>query len=345
MCIQNYQIEIDKTSEAEWNKILTLFKDATIYQSWSYGYYRSSEISHVILKYNFEIVACAQVRIYKPPFLRLGIAYLYQGPLWRRKELDNNLVFLKEIAKTLVDEYAKKRNLYLKIILPYYNIDAQTDDIKNIFNEIGYDLNIIQGSHLVVPLEKSLIEIRKDLNQKWRNQLNVSEKKGIEVIEGYEEHFMHYFSSIYKEMCSRKKFDKPSTIDHFTKIFCSLPYNLRPLIILCRYQNNFVAGGIFSTLGTTGIYLYGATNEFGMKSKASYLVQWRILTWLKENKFSKYDLSGINAENNPGTYHFKAGICEKNGHESKFVGAFISCYNWKSKLFAKLINIFWKNGF
>jgi hypothetical protein len=67
--------------------------------------------------------------------------------------------------------------------------------------------------------------------------------------------------------------------------------------------------GLTSTgVGDTGIYLLGATSNDGMKFKGSYLLQWRMMQWLKECGCAWYDLGGINPDRNPGVYHFKQGF-------------------------------------
>jgi lipid II:glycine glycyltransferase (peptidoglycan interpeptide bridge formation enzyme) len=62
-----------------------------------------------------------------------------------------------------------------------------------------------------------------------------------------------------------------------------------------------------------------------MGSNASYLIQWRVLEWLKERNCLFYDLHGFDEIANPGTYKFKAGLCGKNGRAVEFLGQLQSC--------------------
>ncbi len=130
-----------------------------------------------------------------------------------------------------------------------------------------------------------------------------------------------------------------------SNVFKILPFNLRPLVILCKYENEFIAGGVFSTLGTTGIYLFGASNDKGRDLRASYLIQWRIILWLLKNGFSRYNLSGINKINNPGTYHFKVGIIKKNGFVSNYLDSLIYVRGFLNKLVITLVTKFFKKNF
>ena len=45
-----------------------------------------------------------------------------------------------------------------------------------------------------------------------------------------------------------------------------------------------------------------------MKAKGSYLLQWRMMQWLRERGCRWYDLGGVNPTRNPGVYHFKSGF-------------------------------------
>ena len=69
-----------------------------------------------------------------------------------------------------------------------------------------------------------------------------------------------------------------------------------------------MAGLVCSAIGESAIYLLGATNESGLKVKASYLLQWNMIQLLKEGRIRFYDLGGIDPVANPGVYHFKSGF-------------------------------------
>lgn len=339
-----FQVEIDKVTRKEWNDLIIKFDDATIFQTWEYGEKNSMHLSHIVLKYADEYVACAQVRIFKLPLLNAGIAYINHGPLWIKKN-NKNFDVLKKIAAVVIQEYVNIRKLYLKVNLEYEKTDSDANHIIDIINEIGYTQQRHNEQHVILPLNNSMTELRKGLDQKWRNQLNIADRNSLELIEGYEDQYIIEFSKIFKSMIFQKKFTKPESIDGFVEVFKMLPHNLRPLVILCKYEGEFIAGGVFSTLGTTGIYLYGASNAKGRDLRASYLIQWRIILWLLNNGFLRYNLSGINKINNPGTYHFKIGIIKKNGFVSNYFDSLIYSRGFLNKMVAMLITKFFKKNF
>src|SRR5205807_8654235 len=132
------------------------------------------------------------------------------------------------------------------------------------------------------------------------------------------------FIKIYKEMVSRKKFIEPNDINQFRAIQAKLPEKLKMRIMLCKVGNDVCSGLICSAIGNTAMYLFGATSNSGMKSRGSYLLHWKLIEWLKQNRFSVYDLHGIDPVRNPGTYKFKNDLSGKNGKAVYFLGQFDS---------------------
>jgi hypothetical protein len=90
--------------------------------------------------------------------------------------------------------------------------------------------------------------------------------------------------------------------------------------VLLAYKNGrLCAGTIASAIGDTAVYLFGASNELGRQTSASYLLQWELVKRLKQRGIREYDLNGIHPERNTGTYHFKKGLAGRNGRDTTFV--------------------------
>jgi lipid II:glycine glycyltransferase (peptidoglycan interpeptide bridge formation enzyme) len=109
-------------------------------------------------------------------------------------------------------------------------------------------------------------------------------------------------------------------IEHHRRLHGMLPAELKMDVVLAREDGRPCAGAIVATAGDTAVYLFGATNEAGMRSSGAYLVQWEVLKRLKDRGIRLYDLHGINPELNPGTYHFKKGLAPRTAKEVTFSG-------------------------
>ncbi|HPQ42801.1 MAG TPA: peptidoglycan bridge formation glycyltransferase FemA/FemB family protein [Syntrophales bacterium] len=331
-----YTAEIDTVDKQSWHQIINQFDDANIYQTWSYDEIRCGRknISHLILKKNETIVAVAQARVLKIPIVNMGVAYVRWGPLWQLRNTEKDIEIFLQAIRALRNEYVYKRGLVLRIFPILF--DDESDIYLPLLKQEGFK-RLEQGKKnrtLIIDLSSSLEDLRKGLKQKWRNSLNRALKNELDLIEGHDDELFESFISIYRELIERKKFVEPNDINEFRQIQSDLPENMKMRIMMCKYEGQLCTGAIFSAIGNTGLYLFGATNDTGMKSCGSQLIQWKFMEYLKEKQFSCYNLNGINPKTNPGTYQFKAGLCGKNGKDVYFLGQFDA---YKNALFGFLI--------
>ena len=305
----DFSYEIDCLDSGGWSQFLLQFSDVSIYQTWSYGAVRwgKQNLNHVILRRAGKVVAAAQVYVKKVPGLRIGIAYVPWGPLWQKRDNNANYEDFRFIIRALVTEYCKKQRLVLRI---NPNMAETDTNATTILGSEGFELNRTVSPYRTfkVDLRMSLEEIRKKLDQKWRNQLNRAEKNGLSVVEGNSSQLYEVFLSLQKQMLERKAFIPGVNYDEFGRIQADLPEFLKMHVAVAEFEGEPVAVGVASGIGDTGIYLLGATGDNGLRLKGSYLVQWNLVQWLKASGCLWYDLGGINPDHNPGVFHFKSGL-------------------------------------
>lgn len=336
-----YTAEVDSIDKKCWYEILKHFTDANIYQSWSYDAIRCGEknISHLLLKRNGNVVAVAQSRILRTPIINVGIAYVRWGPIWKLYNSTNNKEVFCQILRALRNEYVCRRGLVLRLYPILF--DDESDELLPLLQQEGFS-HLQTGKHertLIINLDHSIDHLRKGLHQKWRYNLKLAEKNKLEIIEGYDDELFSLFIGIYRDLINRKKFIQPNDIKEFRLIQKDLPEHYKMKIILCRFEAEICAGAIFSAIGNTGTYLFGATNTIGLKNYGSYLIHWKFIEWLKQNNYTYYDLHGINPETNPGTYRFKKQLCGINGKDVHFLGQFEASNNYFSTLAVKSGNV------
>ena len=332
-----YSVQVDGVNSSQWAEWFDSFADSNLYQTWSYGAVRWGEgnLSHLVLKQGGQPVAMAQLRIVKWNRPRCGIAYLRWGPLLHRKEGELDRDVVERMARALRDEYVDKRRLFLRIIPHAFEGTLRAEALRAAFALHGIK-TVAGGSPqktFVLDLDPPLEVVRKNLDQKWRNQLNRAEKNELTVEEVTRPEQVEAFAKIYDEMWSRKKFKGSTDIHEYWAMQESLPPSQRMRFILCTLEGEIMVGYIGTGLGQSGIYLVGATSHAGLKSKGSYLMQWTMIQWLKEKGIRYYDLGGINAVSNPGVYHFKRGL---SGREETYLPHMVACRNFWSAAFAKL---------
>jgi lipid II:glycine glycyltransferase (peptidoglycan interpeptide bridge formation enzyme) len=303
---------VDEVDEFEWSALLRQFDDASIYQTWAYGAvsWDRKNLSHILLRQGTEVIGMAQLRIARLPLFPTGIAYLRWGPLYRRPGLAADCETLRCLLEAIKNEYACRRRLLIRILPNCFQNDARASDFQRVCNELGFNADQGHAPYrtIRVSLELPLEQIRKRLDQKWRNQLNAAGRNGLNVIVGTGNDLFQRFVGVYRDLMDRKQFETTVDIHKFARMQEFLPEPQKMLVLLCEKEGRLTAGLVGASLGKTGIYLLGATSSEGMKAKGSYFLQWRMMELLKERGCQWYDLGGINPDRNPGVYHFKSGF-------------------------------------
>lgn len=334
----SYKIEIGRLDKKTWSNLLIQFNDASIYQTWSYAshLYGSNNISHVIVKKEREVVAIAQIGIRHFPYPFIGTANVHWGPLWKKKEPTADIDHFNKILAALKDEYAVKKSLLVRL---WPTEIAHNDSVRKILKTNKFICNSDDRPYRTLRLDitPSLEELRKNLDQKWRNQLNRAEKSNLNIIEGTSDNLYKIFLKLQKEMRERKNYTPGVDYEQYRKIQIDLPKEQKMKIFVCEADSTPVAVAICSGIGNTGIYLLGATGNNGIKLNGSNLLQWRIIKWLKEHGCQYYDLGGIDPEVNLGVYRFKCGIAGKNGQDFGYLGQYVFFNDFRSWLLYRFI--------
>ncbi|HTZ95273.1 MAG TPA: peptidoglycan bridge formation glycyltransferase FemA/FemB family protein [Terriglobales bacterium] len=320
------RVEVDQVTPAAWPRILDLFADANIYQTFSYGAIRwgAKNLSHLVLKRNDEVVGIAQLRIVQPTSLKFGMAYLRWGPICHRRGSELDAAVLRRMAEALHEEYVVRRRLLLQVIPNAFVGSTRAELFESAFSKFLQEAPGPANTYrtFVLDLSPSLEELRGNLDKKWRNQLTRSEKNGLKVIASRGIEAYQTFCRTYKQMRSRKTFDTSVDVEEFARIQEQLAESQRMRILLCEQGGGPVAGLVASAMGDSAIYLLGATGDDGLNAKGSYLLQWTLIQWLKQDGIRWYDLGGIDPEKNPGVYHFKKGF---SGTDVCQLRPFVAC--------------------
>ncbi len=340
MSISPVHLEIDKIDRDSWDYLITQFDDASLSQTWSMGTLckRRRSVSHIVLKAGEEILGCCQARLLRLPFFDLGIADIDWGPLYRKKGQVGSSDVLLHLIRRIKDEYGVKRG-YLVRIWP-----RATGDRKEAFREIledeGFKLNVSERPYrtFLLDLSASREELRNNLSGNWRRNLNKAERAGLNVVEGTKDELFEVFVMFAKEMWERKNLKGSIDYQMYRRIQEDLPESMKMRIMICNDGNEPVCAVICSAIGDTGIYMLGATGEKALKLNSSYLLQWRMIEWMKEKGMAYYDLGAHNPQLNPGGYQFKLGIAGKRGWDETFLGEYHGCFNLTGRMAEILLN-------
>jgi hypothetical protein len=301
-----YTAEFDSVDAEQWHRLLLEFDDANIFQTWLYGaaHWGEDNLSHAVIKKDDEVVGLAQLLLVGIPVLGKVLAYVILGPVYRRRDDDNNIQHLKATIAALRDEYTLRRRLCLRLRFWAYDIP---DDVRA---TILADRDWKEARPLyrtyILDLSRPESQLRAAMDKKWRANLRKAERCRLMVSRRNDHDGIRMFLELHRQMRERKRFST-IFITMPPDLYRKLPDRLRPHLFICWQDDVPIAAAVVSEFGNRAFSLNAATGDAALKVRAGYFLQWTIVRWLKETGRCRwYDLFVGNAI--PGVRQFKRGL-------------------------------------
>jgi len=144
---------------------------------------------------------------------------------------------------------------------------------------------------MVLDLEPTPDELLAGFRSKWRYNVRVAERKGVEVARvGRDE-----LPAFYELLVSTAKRDgflirgRP----YFETLFdCLEPAGLIAMF-LARFEGRPVAGALCMGFGPRLTYVYGASSNKHRNVMPNHLMQWHMIRWAREEGYKIYDFRGV----------------------------------------------------
>jgi hypothetical protein len=305
---------VEVVSDDDWDILFKQFADANYRQLAAYSSAAALRVKarseNVVIREDGKLLGLCNVRIRKLPLLPFGIAYVNGAPLvLNSAESIDPATALSRCLKTVRKEFVDVRGHVLRVI-GVARADLSADSANRSFQEAGFLPCVAKGRYrtILVNVMGDLPDIRCGLDQKWRNALNKAERQDLKIVRGTETTFFNEFGKLYSGLVARKNLEVDLGPEFFLGLQDKLCERDRFVVHLAKQGDKVVAGHIGAYHGDTAIYLLGAADENGLKTNASYLLQWRVIEYAKERGCNWYDLGGIDPEGNPDVYRFKARI-------------------------------------
>jgi hypothetical protein len=314
-----YVASTDPIPPASWEEIVSAFDDASYDQTNSHGahLWGQEKVSQLVLRRDGAVVAAAQVVLLRPPLVGRGLAYVKFGPLWRRKHEPADPAVLTAMLEALQAEYAARRGLLLTV-LPMPD-PVHHDRWRSCLDTLGFRQRrrMSDPNRYLVDLSVGHDEQYRSLQQKWRYNLKKALAHGLTMrrVEGG----LETFDALYRSMVARKRFADHSGVDALDDLCSKLPPSIQPELYVGEQEGRPTVGAVVGLIGDTAYYLYGATDDRALASKAGYALQWWIVGQL-EGRARWYDLGGEAGES--GLRQFKKGLVGKRGVILPMLGEF-----------------------
>ena len=184
-------------------------------------------------------------------------------------------------------------------------------------------------------------ELMASFHQKWRYNIRLAVKKGVEVrVCGKE--MVPDFARIMLTTGVRDGFvTRPP--EYFANMLDNLGEHAR--LYMAFHEGQPIAGTLAIHYGDKVWYLYGASSNEHRNLMPNYLLQWSMIQWAVETGCSVYDFRGVSgdiSEDNPlyGLYKFKKGF---GGDFTEFVGEYDLVLKRTAWLIAEKGSVLYKN--
>jgi len=255
-----------------------------------------------------------------------SFAYIPWGPkLPESFSADDRIKTITELSKKL-KPFLSRSTVFIRFEPPWFYNDGDT----NLENESGLFLSAgfkraaatVQAPDTVfIDLKPSNEEILSQMKSKWRYNILLAEKKGVQVKNsGVEE--IEIFYNLLKETAQRDGIAVHG-INYYKKLFelCEKENNLKLRLYTAAHELDTLAAIAVLFRGKEATYLYGASSNNKRNLMAPYALQWQAMQDAKEAGCQSYDLFGIPPNEDPnhpmaGLYRFKTGFGGQIIHRS-----------------------------
>lgn len=198
-----------------------------------------------------------------------------------KKNIENAQSELIELCET-------EKALFLQIeILDYSGAWVDANIVSKYFTLWSYKQFIYPNTALI-DLTQTEDEILAKMKPKWRYNIKVAKKRGIEVREvDKTDEYIQMFCDLMNETTSRDNFSG-HTFDYYKQFLESLENSF---LLLAFKEGRAIAGGIFVTEKHVTLYYYWASTSHrdDRKDMAPYLIQWEAISKAKQKKSELYD--------------------------------------------------------
>ena len=303
---KNSEIEINSrlvTDRKEWEEFINGIDNPNLLQTWCYGAVKERQklwsVKRIVFLNTAGPIAIVQIVYVDIKILKLN--RINRGPLFfpgTSSELQTAV--MKKLGKQF--SLTKWQMLFIS---PEMRLSGSA---LSLLKCLGYKKQGNAGwESILIDLRQDIHFLRNNLDAKWRNMLNFSEKANLVLVCSNHMEDFRWMMRMHQDNMITKKYNGPRV--PFLESVRSLQNGNEQFIVLTAYHDNEkVAGICIAPHGKSATYLIGWNGNKGRDLKANNFLLWNAVVYLKENHFNWFDLGGISEEFTPSITRFKIGM-------------------------------------
>jgi len=184
-------------------------------------------------------------------------------------------------------------------------------------------------STVLLDLSPPLEEVMASLNQKGRHAIRRAERDGVtaHAVEMTDEN-MRLMYDLLRDTAAGRFESSIRDYDYYREYWNAFAESGHGQLFFAYFDGKLVAGAYSMYLGRKGLYKDGASIREKTTYGASHLLQWEIITWMKERGVETYDFCGAphsSAINNEA--HKFYGVGRFKTSFNKHVTDYVGCYD------------------
>ncbi len=299
-------IEVIESKEL-YDSLLSRSIMVNLTQTWEYGEAKArSEDLNIVRLGIFQggrPVAVSQILVEK--MLESGdVGRINRGPVVLSEDWETDDTIAFQSIAIIKDYWVGQKKMSLVIAPNIFAHDSVTNKMAAIgLRPSGMAPRTSINVHLILDKET----LRKNLLQKWRNQLNRSERMGLTLEISGDEDGLSFFIDQYELMQERKQFSGLSeSFIRQIKGACTDPSHMK--VLFAVKDGVRIAAVLIVGFFDKCHYLIGWNSISGMKLYAHNFLIWHGILHFKSCGFRCLDLGGIDQDKYPTITHFKRGV-------------------------------------
>jgi len=315
-------MELEQVEDSErWNEALARFPCAHVLQSYEWGEFKSRhgwQPSRLLFVRDGQSVAAASVLLRRLPSGPWGVMYVPKGPALEYSDVESMTAVLAELERLA----RERRAIFVKIDP---DVTADRSDVRRLLEGRGWRASGEQiqfRNTMLIDLRRSEEELLSAMKAKWRYNVRLAQRKGVEVYQGGMDD-LRLFHEMYTTTSARDEFIiRP--FSYYADAWGTFLSGGLAQLLLARYEGEVLAGLILFHFGDQAWYMYGASSDRHRSLMPNHLLQWEAMRWAKAQGCSFYDMWGApevldESDAMWGVFRFKEGF---GGEFTSYLGSF-----------------------
>lgn len=316
--------EVLENEKGLWNEFVAASPTGDLLQSFEWGDLKQRSGGwhpiRIAVEDNGKIVGAVAILKRKLPHLNKSILYAPRGPVCDFSD--------QRVLSALVDAVkaraASEGAILFKIDPP---VTADRSDVVRSLSDLGFaEVSEADGFGGTQPrcvmqldLSPSIDDILAGCKPKWRYNIRLAEKKGVEIRSDCTKDDLKLFYDVLKETAQRDRF-LVRGYEYYDAMWDTLVVPGYAKLFLAQYEGEVVAGAISYLFGDKCWYTYGASSNRHRNVMPNHLMQWRMIEWAKSSGCSWYDFRGVSQQKDSSSGDHLSGLNRfKEGFGAQFV--------------------------